>query len=408
MRNYFFLTDYYLPKPSAVGVCVEAIANELQRRGNRVFVICFGDGLEADDYHGVTVIKVKVPSFLASVSNKGFISKFYHFKSVFGKLIHINQYPLRSKTLVNRIVSETESIIKSIPANEEIEIIAAYNPIETVIAGEILKTRHPELIAVYYSADSLSNEKGNNGILSPSKRELLGKRMESRLFNLYDYVLIMECHKAHYSSEFFESYQKKIKDAGFPLIKKNTIASNRIKNDNKIVFTYAGTLYKKLRNPKAACDFLLELLPEINGVAYFLGGGDCEEYLKYYEEASNGRIVYLGMQPHEVALDYINDADVLISIGNKQSPMAPSKIYEYMSTGKPIIHFCSWEGDNCIAPLNQYGNSKIIFEDTAVDDQMIAFCKSAKAISIDMINEMFFKYTPEYSACLLENLQPLN
>ena len=404
MKNYIFLTDYYLPKPSAVGVCIEAIANELRQKGNKVFVVCFEDGLTADNSSGVTVRKVRVPSFLASVSGKGFKAKINHFESVFCKLIHINQYPLRSKSLVNVIVSEVESIIKSFPPNEEIELVAAYNPIETVIAGGMLKSRHPELIAVYYSADSLSNEKGNNGILSASKRELLGKRMESRLFNLYDYVLIMECHKAHYSSEFFESYRNKIINAGFPLIKKNTIASNRIKNDNKIVFTYAGTLYKKLRNPKAACDFLLELLPEINGVAYFLGGGDCEEYLKYYEEASNGRIVFLGMQPHEVALDYINDADVLISIGNKQSPMAPSKIYEYMSTGKPIIHFCSWEGDNCIAPLNQYGNSKIIFEETAVDDQMIAFCKSAKAISTEKVNEMFFKFTPEYSACLLENL----
>ena len=53
-------------------------------------------------------------------------------------------------------------------------------------------------------------------------------------------------------------------------------------------------------------------------------------------------------------------AVALISIGNKDFPYVPSKIFEYMSTGKPIIHFYHNDDDSCLGYLQRYRNACLI------------------------------------------------
>ena len=117
---------------------------------------------------------------------------------------------------------------------------------------------------------------------------------------------------------------------------------------------------------------------------------------------SNGAVKYLGMQPHDTAIQYIASADVLLSIGNVESPMAPSKIYEYMATGKPIIHTYTYEKDPCIEPLNKYGNSLILKNDdkNALEKAMI-FINQITILNYEEVRSKFLTSTPYYSADLI-------
>lgn len=143
------------------------------------------------------------------------------------------------------------------------------------------------------------------------------------------------------------------------------------KDSRKKLFVYVGTLYKVLRNPVYSCTILKSLTTYIDMKVVFMGGGDCFDILHNYQRQTNNAIEYIGMQPHDVALKYLDNADVLLSIGNKESPMAPSKIYEYISTGKPIIHFYTWDKDPCIEPLKKYGNAILIKENKDFDIQLL-------------------------------------
>ena len=109
------------------------------------------------------------------------------------------------------------------------------------------------------------------------------------------------------------------------------------------------------------------------------------------------------MQPHDVAIEYLGNADILLSIGNAESPMAPSKIYEYMSTGKPIIHVYTYEKDPCIEPLKKYGNA-LLLNDEASDmyKKILSFVTEAKELQFERVRELFKTATPEYTVNLIE------
>lgn len=111
------------------------------------------------------------------------------------------------------------------------------------------------------------------------------------------------------------------------------------------------------------------------------------------------------MQPHDVALKYLDNADVLLSIGNKESPMAPSKIYEYISTGKPIIHFYTWDKDPCIEPLKKYGNAILINENKDFDIHLLLnFLDTHDRKVFDEFVSNFESSTPSYTANLISNI----
>ena len=111
------------------------------------------------------------------------------------------------------------------------------------------------------------------------------------------------------------------------------------------------------------------------------------------------------MQPHSVALAYLSAADVLLSIGNAESPMAPSKIYEYMSTGKPILHVYSWAEDPCLEPLARYGNALLIQEgDPEAVVKMEEFLNHRKVLAFSDVARLFHTSTPEYTTHILESM----
>lgn len=405
MSEFIFLTNQYLPKPGATGLCVHQLAKALVEKGHSVFTVCYSDGDNVKEYDGVNVIKINIPSFLKDSQSASDLNRKYKYcLSLWSKLIHLRQYPLRSNYLVNQYV---DAIQKLLQKNKKVTIVASYTPIEAVIATAKVKEKYPKLVrTAYYSADTLSNEQGDDGILSASYRSKSGTRWEKKLFESFDKIFIMECHKEHYYTNLYDEFQSKFELVNFPLLtgEKGTSIINNVKG-KKIRLVYAGTLYKKLRNPEFMNKLLIQVLKLIDAEAIFLGGGDCEDIMHDAEIESNKKINYIGMQPHSIAKEQIKSADILLSIGNIESPMAPSKIYEYMSTGKPIIHVYTYDKDPCIEPLKKYGNALLIREGEVNGRlKMLEFIKNRRLLSYEEVERQFRSSTPKYTADILEKL----
>ena len=111
--------------------------------------------------------------------------------------------------------------------------------------------------------------------------------------------------------------------------------------DNKIVtLLFVGQFYENIRNPQ----YLLELfscLPS-NYILHIVGGG-CDEQLEKYKPILGERLVRHGWVSKEDANAYIEQFDVLINVNNTITNQLPSKLFEYISTGKPIINLCKSE-----------------------------------------------------------------
>ena len=57
MKQYIFLTNQYLPKPGATGMCVHNVATELAKRGESVATVCYSFDR---NYHVQVIDDVKV------------------------------------------------------------------------------------------------------------------------------------------------------------------------------------------------------------------------------------------------------------------------------------------------------------------------------------------------------------
>ena len=136
-----------------------------------------------------------------------------------------------------------------------------------------------------------------------------------------------------------------------------------------------------------------------------LGSGDCNDIIEKAVLDSEGVIKFHGMQPHNIVIEYLSSADILLSVGNAESPMAPSKIYEYMSTGKPIIHTYTYDRDPCIEPLKKYGNALLVKEgDGNAVLKIKRFIEISKTLNYEEVEKTFITSTPKYTADILENL----
>lgn len=396
-KCFIFLTNQYLPSPGATGLCIHYIARDLVNRGNTVFTVCYENEAMLSEIDGVNIIKIKTPPYINDSSSKQ-SQVFVRIASIWSKLVHITEYPLRSNTLVQRYFVAAEQLIKRF---KHVTIIASFTPIEALIAAVRLKDKYSDALKIaYYSADTLSNEGGQAGILPESFRRRSGLRWECKLFDKFDKIFIMECHKEYYEKVVFSKYKSKFCYVNFPLIYRPN-GTNKTKN-NPLLLVYAGTLYRELRNPQYLLSCLNSIKDKFEFKAVFLGGGDCADIMRSAEQNSRKKILYLGMQPHNIAADYIRNADILLSIGNKNSPMAPSKIYEYMSTGKPIIHIFTDQSDPCIAPLERYGNALLIKESKEIPiEKIIEFMKNNEQLSFDVVRNKFINSTPDYTANLL-------
>ena len=83
----------------------------------------------------------------------------------------------------------------------------------------------------------------------------------------------------------------------------------------------------------------------------------------------------------------------LISIGNLNTTQLPSKVIEYISTGKPVIHFCEVENDPVKNISKDFNNLFIVSETTNREDlfnQLNSFYDNVSTFNKDLFIK---KYT---------------
>ena len=80
----------------------------------------------------------------------------------------------------------------------------------------------------------------------------------------------------------------------------------------------------------------------------------------------NDKIFLLGNVPHSEIKDIQNNATALINFGNSYSCAIPCKIFEYISTQRPIISFYKIDEDAGIPYLKKYPNILLIKEDESL------------------------------------------
>lgn len=200
---------------------------------------------------------------------------------------------------------------------------------------------------------------------------------------------------------------EKVKESGFPMICESITENNDVfeMDRKKINLLFCGWLYSDIRSPKYFLDIVSRL--DERFCIYFMGK-ECDRLDERFNIKTKAQIVTMDNQPYSVALSAMNQADILINIGNSIPVHMPSKTLEYINTGKPFVNFYKMHGCPTLHYTKKYPLCLNIFEGNkninADADRFVDFCLNSinKQVDREYIQDNYKDCTPGYIAYLIE------
>ena len=420
MKHIVFIVGEFYPNVSANGYCVKKIIEDLKRKF-KISVICYNtdNSIPRIEEDGVDVY------LLANLRNKlrnratinmnrtkskviKAVSKSILYSTrIMRAFISSYSWPTSEKWFINKAYQQLTKIneVSKIDA-----IITVSLPYETHICGLKFKTNNKNVKWITYTLDEFTeNDALHRFEMNRSKKKEINLVSEREVYNLADFNFITEPAKEWFGSTL-NVPKNKFQVISFPLMATLTPSNKEIiqKEKNKIHILYAGTFYRKIRNP----EYLLKLFTETNNnnqfVLHLFTKGDCEHIISKYQKLSNGNIRSYGVAPIEDVHRAMLQADILVNVGNTVPTQLPSKIYELISSGKPVInlfyHNLSYKDFFNHYPLVLHVNqSDTLFDENKTRFNDFCLENKDKLIAYNEVEKLYNDSTPGYIAGLFEN-----
>lgn len=421
-KHIIFIVDGYYPNYSANGICVKKVTDILKVTHN-VTVICIKNqkGLpDIEEHDSINIVRIETGEFRARNYVNSILKKS---KSKFKRALVIPLLrAVQVRRYLNTIISK-ENIINSfvkgyIKALKEVNgpidlIVPVCFPFESIVAALEYKTLYynsvkivPCLFDKFSASEGLHRTEWNKKL--KMQRHLI---LEKDMLEKSDSILATDDWEGHFKY-YFSNYINDIEFIDIPAlcpIERNSLIHY---DDNEVHFAYTGSLDYRVRPAEYALKLLSSCItdkPEY--ILHMYVWGNCESIINRFVESKPKQIINHGSVSVETAHSALANADVLLSIGNTDITQKPSKIYEYMACGKPIIHLYHDENDPIIKILNKYGRACCLEQsETNIESnrvELIRFVEKYKGMPIITFAEVKNKFlgaTPEYTVQILKSL----
>ena len=205
----------------------------------------------------------------------------------------------------------------------------------------------------------------NNTILY----SFLNRFIEKKYYNKADQIFFTHHEVLDFHQKKFKIKNSKLKIGHpiFEILNKNILLSKEY-NYNKLPINigYFGIFTDKIREPFNYINYIANNLgDEFNHYWYI--NEESKKYFTPFQDQGNHFIEQL--IPREEAIKkMINNFHLLLSIGNTNKYQLPSKVIEYISLGKPVIHFAEIPSDPMYRFEKLFTNLKIINKETQPGD----------------------------------------
>lgn len=234
------------------------------------------------------------------------------------------------------------------------------------------------------------------------------KREELYAWKHLNRMVIPKLLSDDYQDPAFAPWRHKLVEAEFPGITKRISANTEISfAPNKVNLLFAGNFYEKIRSPKYLLD-LMDVMPEnicltILGGVYGNFSADISSHIN--QLCGEGKLRMLSAVPATQARAAMEKADFLVNIGNLVDNQLPSKLFEYFSTGKPVIHLQQIPDCPCVPYLKRYENALILQEFVQVSangKKLEEFCRGkARVLPFSDVQSRFPDCTISHVADLI-------
>lgn len=410
MKRVLFLLGAYYPAPKANGICCGRVIDELCSQGFEVDVIAFAPEWPCRDtsIHGVKVFYIKGSMYyrtLRDAETQSIVGVRYKLRKSLNRLKNIFLAPLwpdNSRICTAQFLHKAEELHAQTPYDV---VVGVVSPVSAVSAAAKFKAKHPDVKYIAYFLDAVSG--GVTPKELPTKLGIkMGLRWEKRVLADVDRVVVMQSHREHHEKySRAEPYFKRMTVLDIPLL--YAASQNETgENDGKIHIVYVGAINMAVKNPLYFLQ-LFEKLPD-NIVLDIFGSIDDMRVFAQYRNNQNIRLH--GEIPHELALEKQKNADFLLNIGSTNPCMIPSKIFEYMSSCKPIISTYRIDEEPSLPYLKKYKACLAIDErETSLEanvNKLVRFITDYKDVKVDQeeIMKAFKNNTPKAFADAVKSL----
>ena len=226
----------------------------------------------------------------------------------------------------------------------------------------------------------------------------MASKAEKKCIAASHHVFVPALIAGHYNNKNVESFE-------FPcLLLDNSKSDIPLLNPNKTNLVFAGNLYSNIRSPEPLYRLVQQCgnpnlhITIVGGVF----GNFSDEFNNQYSEFIKEHVTMVGRVSKEQARLYINEADILVNIGNTIDNMLPSKVLECISTGKRVLNLCQIENCPSLPYFEKYGNSFNIYTKAPLTDEIISsfteFVQNDTFVPQSQIVSDFAAATPQYVA----------
>lgn len=389
MKHIVFLLGAYYPRFSAVGVCAHRVINVL--KGDfRISVVAMADEQAIESrvsVEGVEVYRVATPAIVKR-------SQLAHRLRVANTWSdRIGMYALRGRSAIKRLTTRAtvnrslvEAYKRQLAAIPDIDVvIPLVFPFESVIAALEYKSTC-EVSVVPYLFDNFVDSRSLHvlGIARILKRKR-HLRLEAEMIERSSAVLSMHQLAPHYRKEFGANVEKKFHFLEHPLLTKTDVTC---KSETSIIrLVYTGALVKNVRE----ADYVLELLDGIDSElpveADFYAMGSAASTVESKVTRFGVVVRNHGQVSKRDADNAVAASSVLLNIGEVEGKQISSKIFEYMSVGKPIVHFAYTDCDAVTKVLARYP---------------LALCLIQERANLNENRERFLRFVLEHAGCRMQ------
>jgi glycosyltransferase involved in cell wall biosynthesis len=229
------------------------------------------------------------------------------------------------------------------------------------LVGFAARKRHPELPWVADIGDPFSFVEGT----TPNNQHLytgLNRVVERRLFGAADSVAVTtDGTEREYAARYPESAGKVTVIP--PLLSLPACDAAEGEGffpvgDGKLRLVFVGTFYRTIRSPEFLLGLYRRLLASDLGPRlelHLLGSThDCDDLIARHADLLGRSVFVHGVVDRDSATAAMRQADVLVNVGNENSYQLPSKVVEYVSTGRPILNLVAGERDSSHAFLRRF------------------------------------------------------
>lgn len=402
------ILDRYVPFPQANGICINNILSSFDNLEEAVIVCRVDDtsclqSIKKDNtkWSVYSVCSEREKSYSQCNMLEKVLYCMRHFcRALFGKIFDTK--------LATKYIHTCSSVIKE----KKIDIvISVLQPTAAVEAGSFLKRRNPHLKFVIYDLDTAINSdvgKIEKLFIKHYQKKIVN--WEKKVYSNADVIVHLESHKGLFLTSVYEEFVDKTVFQQIPLLRKpeESLPYPKISKDSRLRCVYAGAFYPKMREPQ----ILFDVFTMLDGIDFCFDVYTSDNYQKELNKKyqQDTRFKFHSLVSEDEISVKMQNSNVLISLGNKDSKMFPSKIVSYIAAMRPIIHFYQWDEDPVKSYLLDYEYALLIdtkkdnLQNSKMIQKFLVMCSKELLIDWEDVSTRYYRNTPEYNARELAEL----